>query len=445
VGSASEGTTLAAIRIGVVLSLWLSALADRRGRRRLLLICAVGGVLATAVGALSPDLVALGATQTVAEAFTTTLALLLVVVAAEEMPRSARAYALGMMAMTAGLGGGMCVWLLPLAGLGLRWWRVLYVTPLLALPVIAAVARGLPESRRFVANRPRDPVTGHRRRLGLLAGTAFLGAMFLAPAAQFQNDFLRHEHHFSATRLTIFTLLTSTPAGIGILVGGRLADSRGRRVIGAFGVAAGTILTVISFQVGGPWLWITALLGTTVAATTIPALGVYGPELFPTTLRGLTSGIITLVGVLGSATGLVIAGRLNEHYGHYGPGIALVGIGPLVVAVLVLAFYPETAHRSLEDLNPEDEPLPAFDFASAPPRQAAHSTDPSVDQPVSPSIAEAFGPPVGPPVNPSIEEPGARPADPHAARPIDEPATGSVDEPATPIVDQPAAGSVDGR
>ncbi|HEY4376519.1 MAG TPA: hypothetical protein VGM93_05150, partial [Acidimicrobiales bacterium] len=149
--------------------------------------------------------------------------------------------------------------------------------------------------------------------------------------------------------------------------------------------------------------------------------------------------------VLGSATGLVIAGRLNEHYGHYGPGIALVGIGPLVVAVLVLAFYPETAHRSLEDLNPEDEPLPAFDFASAPPRQAAHSTDPSVDQPVSPSIAEAFGPPVGPPVNPSIEEPGARPADPHAARPIDEPATGSVDEPATPIVDQPAAGSVDGR
>ena len=34
-----------------------------------------------------------------------------------------------------------------------------------------------------------------------------------------------------------------------------------------------------------------------------------------------------------------------------------VGAGPLVLTFLILAFYPETAHRELEDLNPEDVPL----------------------------------------------------------------------------------------
>jgi hypothetical protein len=31
-------------------------------------------------------------------------------------------------------------------------------------------------------------------------------------------------------------------------------------------------------------------------------------------------------------------------------------VGPLAVSVLVLVAYPETARRSLEDLNPEDRP-----------------------------------------------------------------------------------------
>jgi hypothetical protein len=30
-------------------------------------------------------------------------------------------------------------------------------------------------------------------------------------------------------------------------------------------------------------------------------------------------------------------------------------VGPLVVAVLVLLFFPETARRELEELNPEDQ------------------------------------------------------------------------------------------
>ena len=35
--------------------------------------------------------------------------------------------------------------------------------------------------------------------------------------------------------------------------------------------------------------------------------------------------------------------------------VAAAAIGIVVVAALVLAFYPETAHLELEELNPEDE------------------------------------------------------------------------------------------
>jgi hypothetical protein len=35
--------------------------------------------------------------------------------------------------------------------------------------------------------------------------------------------------------------------------------------------------------------------------------------------------------------------------------LAVLSIGPLLMAVLVLVAYPETAHRELEELNPEDE------------------------------------------------------------------------------------------
>ena len=65
---------------------------------------------------------------------------------------------------------------------------------------------------------------------------------------------------------------------------------------------------------------------------------------------------ITVIGLVGSAVGLVVAGVLAQHFGHIGPGIAVVAVGPLALAVILLAAYPETARRELEEINPEDLP-----------------------------------------------------------------------------------------
>jgi MFS family permease len=108
------------------------------------------------------------------------------------------------------------------------------------------------------------------------------------------------------------------------------------------------------FAVAGWPMWAWSLVGGIVGGLTVPALGVYRPELFPTGLRGKAAGILELIGVCGSAVGLIFVGRLADRWGSFAGPIAIVAIASLLVAVLVLVAFPETAHRSLEDLNPED-------------------------------------------------------------------------------------------
>ncbi|MGI9119954.1 MAG: MFS transporter [Acidimicrobiales bacterium] len=356
VGNHAQGYALAVVRLGILAAIALVALADRRGRRPLLLACAAGGCLTAASGALAPSLAWLSASQVLARSFTTALAVLITIVAAEEMPRGSRAYGISLLGMAGGLGAGVCVMALPLADLGSRGWRLLYLLPLVGLPLTRGIARHLSESRRFSAVHAIAGLAGHGARLALLAASAFLLAVFTAPASQFQNQFLRDERGFSASRIALFTVLTVTPASVGIIAGGRLADVRGRRLVGAVGLAGGVGATVAMFASTGWPLWAWSVVGSVVGGATLPALGVYGPELFPTSLRGRANGLIGLLGVLGSITGLLTVGVLSDRLGGLGPALGALALGPAVLVVLVLAAYPETAQVELEALNPEDLP-----------------------------------------------------------------------------------------
>jgi MFS family permease len=354
VDDSAQGATLAAVRVGVLLALGIVALSDRRGRRALLIATAFAAVLTAATGALAPGLIALGASQTIARGLSTALGLLIGIVAAEELPAGSRAYGVSVLALAAGLGAGMCVWALPLADLGTTAWRIIYLIPLLSLPLLWRAARLLPETRRFALHRGHAPVGWDAGRLRLLALSGFLASLFLAPASQFQNEFLRTERDFSAARISAFTLLTTTPAGIGVAVGGRLADVRGRRIVAAVGLVGGVAFTVGAYLVAGWPLWAFSAIGSIIAAATVPALGVYGPEMFPTTGRGKANGIISVVAVVGSSAGLLLAGQLSDAWGGLGPAISTLAIGPLLLAALIVTRYPETAHLELEEINPGD-------------------------------------------------------------------------------------------
>jgi MFS family permease len=364
---AQQGAALTAARAGVFVSMVVIALADRKGRRTALAFTLQAGALVMATAALAPNLVAFGASQTLARGFVTAAFVLLGILAAEEMPAGSRAFAVSVMAMTAALGAGMVLWFLPIADLDPAAWRALYVVPLVWLMVVRLLVGGLPESGRFQRSEQTelDDLEGHtpeaqrrhRWRLLLLGSSAFLFELFLTPSSQFLVDFLRDDRGFAAWEVSLFQIGTNLPGGIGIVVGGRLADTRGRRVVGSVGLLVGVATTAIMFNVAGWSMWAWSFVGSLVGAAVIPALGVYRPEMFPTHLRGRANSVITFLSVSGAATGLLVVGYLSDRWGSVGPPIALLALGPVVLAALVLLFYPETAHRELEDINPEDEVL----------------------------------------------------------------------------------------
>ena len=85
-----------------------------------------------------------------------------------------------------------------------------------------------------------------------------------------------------------------------------------------------------------------------------PAIGVYGPELFPTSLRSRATGIIGILYAAGGVGGLIATGVLASAIGTLAPAFAILAIGPAALVVLIAVAYPETAGRELEDINPED-------------------------------------------------------------------------------------------
>jgi MFS family permease len=353
-GNRAQGLAGGAVRLGGFLALAVVASADRRGRRRVILAAGLAGCALAATGALAPSLAWLTASQAVARGFGGAMLLLIGIVAAEEVPANCRAYAVSLLAMASGVGAGAAVLALRLADLDTGAWRLLYLVPVLAIPLVLTVGRRLPESRRFLAPHPEVQIAGHGGRLWLLAVSGLLINLFIAPQSQFNNQFLRTERGFTGGGIALLTLLAGAPAVIGIVVGGRLADLRGRRVVGAVALAGGASCTVAYYFSGGAGLLAWALAGNVISAASIPALGVYGPELFPTSLRGRANGLVSLCALGGSAAGLALAGILGDHFGRLGPAMSILALGPLLVAVLILVAYPETAGRELEEINPED-------------------------------------------------------------------------------------------
>ncbi|MCH7789586.1 MAG: MFS transporter [Acidobacteria bacterium] len=363
----TQSDAFAVIRVGVVFSLLLVAIADRHGRRRVLLAAVAASCFATAAGAVAPNMEIFTATQTVTRTLTTTAGVLLVVVAAEEMGRRSRAFAVSVLALSSGIGGLIAVLLLSIADLSVSAWRVLFVIPLVFLPLWHVIARSLSESKRFVAAEAtdEDDVLRHTsaarqtllRRLVLFSVTSLIFAIFLSPAFQLLNDFLRDDRGFSAGDISLFRVVTTAPGIIGMVVGGRAAELVGRRAVAAVAIAIGVTGLTGMYLSSGPAMWMFSILGILGMAATVPALGVYGPEMFPTALRGRANAAITVAGVCGAVIGLVIAGRLSDRWGDLGEAIAVLAVGPVLVIAIVIVLFPETADRELEDINPEDAPI----------------------------------------------------------------------------------------
>jgi MFS family permease len=366
---ADMGLALALTRIGALFALAITMLADRKGRRRSILIGVAGSGVVCALSAVAPNLQTFTAVQILQRGFVITTATVAGIAVIEEAPDSARAYSATMLALAGGFGFSFAVVTLPLADIADWSWRLSFVIGALTLFLIPAIARHLGETTRYLAlaertdvvrGRVRDVWQFHKRRFILLGIIAFFTSVFNAPSSQFMNKYLEDVHDFSNTSIALFrTVTTAVPGLIGLIVGGRLAESRGRRPVAAIALALATATQMVFFLATGPTLWFASALSVVMAGAGGIALGTLDAELFPTEVRSTSNALLSVVAVIGSATGLGMAGGLSDQLGGLGRSIALTGIGSLLVAVLVIPLLPESQAHSLEDISPTHTNDPA--------------------------------------------------------------------------------------
>ena len=152
----AAGFALSLIRLSILITVAVAALADRKGRRRTLLYAATGAILASAATSLVPNLATLTAVQAISRGLSHAMALLIFVFALEEAPAGSRAFVASMLGLAAGLGSGIAVGSVPFADLGDAAWRLSFLVALAGLPLVLFAARQLPESQRFETAR-RQP------------------------------------------------------------------------------------------------------------------------------------------------------------------------------------------------------------------------------------------------------------------------------------------------
>lgn len=354
------GVGLAIMRLASLGGLPITGLADRFGRRKMVLLTVGAGLAMTAVAALSPSywwFVAIFACGRPLLSATNGLAQ---VTAAEQTASADRAKAVALVAAGYGTGAGVIAIVHSLASrtLGFRGVFAVALVPLALLPLLR---RWLEEPDRFAvaAAGPEHPVPvlgavarPFRRRLAVIAVLAFAVSVITGPANSFVFLFAQNILHQRGI-VTAGMVVGAGAAGlIGLLAGRWLADRAGRRLTGALAMVAVALFATLTYTGSAAALLAGYILGVFAGSIFAPAAGSLVNELFPTPVRASVAGWSLASGVLGAVAGLIVFGAVAGA----GSRFALAGLVTFLPAALVMAVFwllPETRGREPEDLWPD--------------------------------------------------------------------------------------------
>lgn len=349
------GIALAVIRLASLASLPAAAVADRLGRRRVLLTLATVGLALTTLAAASPGFWWYVALVALARPAMSTVNALAGVVAAEESTARDRSAAIALVAAAYGLGSGLVA-----VGRGLlpgepsfRVVTAFALVPLLLLPLFARSVREpriATTTRRAVLLPGAIPVRFRRDVTLLWVMTAVVAA---ATGPGFTFLFVYGERVLGASPLSLSMLvLAAGPAGIaGLLVGRFAADRWGRCPAAGLSMAATGAAVAVGYAGSLPGLAVGYLCAVAASSAYAAPAGALAAELVPTTVRATVAGWMTVAGVVGAVSGLVIVGVLADVTDGFAAPTLGVGI---VVALVATGFtrLPETRGRELDTFEP---------------------------------------------------------------------------------------------
>ena len=360
------------IRVGAVASFFVLMLADRFGRRPVITATIFGYALFTGLTAFASSVYEFTLWQFCARIFLAAEFALALIIVGEEYPTRFRSLGISVLAGMGALGT-------IISFLTARWvlqaydWRTMYLLGLIPVVLVVLVRLGMRETRRFEELKRsggrgnswreqfsalRVPFQKRYRARSLLVTLIWnCNHLVTAPAVTFWTIHAQHNLGFGPDK---YTLVVAGGYIAGFVVGaplaGYLMNRIGRRLSCAlyyFG-AAGFIFalfivpsTSLAVQTALMAACIITFMGANSATST------YATELFPTEIRatgyswttnlfGRTTEIVTplLIGMLADRIGIPLA-------------VGVMAIGPVVGALLVLAYAPETRGKTLEQIAAE--------------------------------------------------------------------------------------------
>jgi putative MFS transporter len=410
------GTLYAITRAGVVASFFFLMCADRFGRRALLLLTVAGFAIASGATAFVQTKEQFTFWQTLARLFLTAQYGLAVIIAGEELPAKLRGTGITILTAFATVGtiamAKASPFFLLLEGakgnvahdlamhgveivsgwLGIAHdgahWRGLYLIGVLPLLLLPFLRFGIRETERFQAIAGSRTGTSmldtiraqfaeakllftprYSPRFGIVALLWNCVHLVTAPAVAFWAIYAREDVGMTPAQVGNVVMWAYVAGAFGHLLAGQLVDRIGRKVTCAafYAIAAFAIIGLFhTTSTAGQYFWhITTVFFFNCA---IGATHVYASELFPTELRATGYGWTT--NLFGRVTEVMIPFLIGQLIPLMGIswGITWVAIGPVIGALLVMKYAPETKGLTLEQIQ---ERLAGDTAAAAKARQAA--------------------------------------------------------------------------
>lgn len=358
------GLGLAIIRLASLGGLPIAGLADRLGRRRVLLQSLGVGLALTALAAASPSYWWFVAIFALGRPMLSGADAVSQVIAAEQTDHDNRAIGVALIAAGYGVGAGIAA-ILSSIGLGGLGFRGLFALCLVPLAGLLLIRRWISEPDRFTAaaaeaaagvdGQPPLPVIGaagvrFRRRLVVIAVLAFALSVITGPANSFVFLYAQDLVHQPGYATAIMVVGAGASGLMGLLIGRWLADHVGRRPTCAIGMAGIAGFGVLAYSGSSVALVAGYVLGVLFGSILAPAAGAMVNELFPTSVRASVAGWWIAAGVVGAAVGLVVFGSIADVGSRFGVAAALTFL-PAVAAIGLFWLVPETRGRELEQVG----------------------------------------------------------------------------------------------
>jgi MFS family permease len=339
-------------RLAAFAALPIGWLSDRIGRRRPLLWSLTLVVAGCALSGLAFEAWQYGLFQAILRTGTAAMTGIAIVLLAEHVSTSIRAYAISFYGAAGSLGAGLALMTLPLADGGGQNWRIPYLLGAVGLVVLPFLIRSVPESRIFENTtehrEPWRPLLAGRwaARFWTVGAVGFLVSAFGSLALAFSTSRMIDGLGLTTGQTVLISLAGGTLGALGFFVGGHLADSWGRRRATALSLVLALGGGLIVYWIDSvAWLTFGVMVSSFGLFAYVPAGGSHRAELFPTPLRGRANTAAMNLSLAGSAAGLILGVFTIDRFG-IAESVTALGLGMVVAAVLTLTL-PETMGQDL--------------------------------------------------------------------------------------------------